>query len=222
LMMEFLDGESLAARLRRGPMPLPTALRILDQCCSALAASHEKNIVHRDLKPENIYLCRRGDDVDFVKIVDFGIAKLMADPSASHTRAGMVLGTPQYMSPEQCEGKGRVDHRADIYSLGVVLFEVLTGRVPFDDLGVGDIIVAHLRRPAPRPSTLRPDLSPALDAVVLHAMEKDPARRFQSMTEFAAALAQQLPRAAPAAHAQSTDSRSRVLSGQGPRLSSTA
>jgi hypothetical protein len=192
LIMELLEGESLAARLRRGPLTPAQTLHIMEQCCSALAASHDKGIVHRDLKPENIFLCRRGNDNEFVKIVDFGIAKLMADPSASHTRTGMVLGTPQYMSPEQCEGKGHVDHRADIYSLGVVLFECLTGRVrvPFDDEGVGDVIVAHMTRPPPRPRELRPALSAGLEAVVLHALEKDPARRFQSMKELAAALTQ--------------------------------
>ena len=121
-IMEFLDGESLAARLRRTGLKFTETLHVTEQCCSALAASHAKGIVHRDLKPENIYLCPRGGDKNFVKLLDFGIAKLTGDqPGSRRTRTGLVMGTPAYMSPEQCEGRGNVDHRADIYALGIVL-----------------------------------------------------------------------------------------------------
>jgi serine/threonine-protein kinase len=162
----------------------------MEQCCSALAASHAKGIVHRDLKPENIYLCTRGNDRNFVKILDFGIAKLTGDggQSTSKTRTGLVIGTPTYMSPEQCEGKGLIDHRSDVYSLGVVMYELLSGRVPFPGDGFGEILVAHLTKTPENPSTINPDITPALEAIVLHSIDKDRNRRFQSMGEFLAAL----------------------------------
>jgi serine/threonine-protein kinase len=190
-IMEFLDGESLAARLRRTGLSFKETIHVMQQCCSALAASHAKGIVHRDLKPENLYLCPRGNDKNFVKILDFGIAKLTGDtPGQSHkTRTGLVIGTPTYMSPEQCEGKGHIDHRSDVYSLGVVMYELLTGRVPFPGDGFGEILVAHLTRNPDPPRSLNPDISPELEAIVLHAIEKDKNRRFQSMAEFEAAVA---------------------------------
>jgi serine/threonine-protein kinase len=184
-IMEFLDGESLAARLRRTGLSFKETMHVMEQCCSALTASHAKGIVHRDLKPENIYLCPRGNDKNFVKILDFGIAKLTGDTGQSHkTRTGLVIGTPTYMSPEQCEGKGLIDHRSDVYSLGVVMYELLTGRVPFPGDGFGEILVAHLTKIPDPPRSLNPDISPELEAIVLHAIEKDRNRRFQSMAEF--------------------------------------
>jgi serine/threonine-protein kinase len=190
-IMEFLDGESLAARLRRTGLAFNETLHIIDQCCSALSASHAKGIVHRDLKPENLYLCSRGGDKSFVKILDFGIAKLTGDggTSSSKTRTGLVIGTPTYMSPEQCEGKGLIDSRSDVYSLGVVMYELLTGRVPFPGEGFGEILVAHLTKEPEPPSKLNPDITPELEAIVLHAIEKDRNRRFQTMEEFGTAIA---------------------------------
>jgi eukaryotic-like serine/threonine-protein kinase len=188
-IMEFLDGESLAARLRRTGLSFKETVHVMGQCCSALAASHAKGIVHRDLKPENIYLCPRGNDKNFVKILDFGIAKLTGDTGQSHkTRTGLVIGTPTYMSPEQCEGKGLIDHRSDVYSLGVVMYELLTGRVPFPGEGFGEILVAHLTKLPDPPRSINPDISPELEAIVLHSIEKDRNRRFQSMAEFEAAV----------------------------------
>jgi serine/threonine protein kinase len=188
-IMEFLDGESLAARLRRTGLSFKETMHVMSQCVSALGASHAKGIVHRDLKPENIYLCPRGGDKNFTKLLDFGIAKLTGDSSQSHkTRTGLVIGTPAYMSPEQCEGKGLIDHRSDIYSLGIVMYELLTGRVPFPGEGFGEILVAHLTRMPDPPSTLNPDVSPQLESIVMHAIEKDRNRRFQSMDEFQAAI----------------------------------
>jgi serine/threonine protein kinase len=188
-IMEFLDGESLAARLRRTGLSFKETMHVMSQCVSALAASHAKGIVHRDLKPENIYLCPRGSDKNFTKLLDFGIAKLTGDSSQSHkTRTGLVIGTPAYMSPEQCEGKGLIDHRSDVYSLGIVMYELLTGRVPFPGEGFGEILVAHLTRLPDPPSTVNPDVSPQLEAIVMHSIEKDRNRRFQSMDEFQAAL----------------------------------
>jgi serine/threonine-protein kinase len=198
-VMEFLDGESLAARLRRTGLSVLETLHVMKQCCSALQASHAKGIVHRDLKPENIYLCTRGSDKNFVKILDFGIAKLTGDGGMgqSHkTRTGLVIGTPAYMSPEQCEGKGLIDHRSDVYSMGVVMYELLTGRVPFPGDGFGEILVAHLTKTPDPPSSLNPDIKPEIEALVLHAIEKDKNRRFQSMDEFVRALED------PAAHMQ--------------------
>jgi eukaryotic-like serine/threonine-protein kinase len=189
-IMEFLDGESLAARLRRTGLAFKETMHVMEQCCSALAASHGKGIVHRDLKPENIYLLPRGNDKNFVKLLDFGIAKLTGDGGQSHkTRTGLVIGTPAYMSPEQCEGKGLIDHRSDIYSLGIVMYELLTGRVPFPGEGFGEILVAHLTKTPEPPSTLNPDITPAIESIVMHSIEKDRNRRFQSMDEFAAAVA---------------------------------
>jgi serine/threonine-protein kinase len=189
-IMEFLDGESLSARIRRAGLPFKDTLAIMAQCCSALAASHAKGIVHRDLKPENIYLIPRGNDRNFVKVLDFGIAKLTGDGgSSSHkTRTGLVIGTPTYMSPEQCEGKGLIDHRSDVYSLGILMFELLTGVVPFPGEGFGEILVAHLTRQPPRPTDLNKALTPQLEAIVLHAIEKDRNRRFQNMDEFLRAI----------------------------------
>ena len=190
-IMEFLDGESLAARARRTGMAFNETLHCMQQCCSALAASHAKGIVHRDLKPENIYLCTRGSDANFIKILDFGIAKLTGEGSTSShkTRTGLVIGTPTYMSPEQCEGKGLIDSRSDVYSLGVVMYEMLTGRVPFPGEGFGEILVAHLMKEPERPSTLNPDITPELEAIVMHAIEKDRTKRFQTMDEFGSAVA---------------------------------
>jgi len=190
-IMEYLDGESLAARLRRTGLAFNETMHVIGQCCSALAASHQKGIVHRDLKPENIYLCARGNDKNFTKILDFGIAKLTGDggTSSSKTRTGLVIGTPTYMSPEQCEGKGLIDARSDIYSLGVVMYELLTGRVPFPGEGFGEILVAHLTKEPEPPSKLNPDITPELEAIVMHSIEKDRNRRFQNMDEFGAAVA---------------------------------
>jgi len=188
-IMEFLDGESLAARLRRTGLSFKETMHVMQQCCSALSASHAKGIVHRDLKPENLYLCPRGGDKNFVKLLDFGIAKLTGDGGQSHkTRTGLVIGTPAYMSPEQCEGKGLIDLRSDVYSLGIMMYELLTGRVPFPGEGFGEILVAHLTKQPEPPSTINPDVTPQLEAIVMHAIEKDRNRRFQTMAEFQTAI----------------------------------
>src|SRR5688572_29046023 len=163
-IMEFLQGESVADRLRRERLFEPNrALQIAAQVADALSASHSHGIIHRDLKPENIFLINRGQTRDFVKVLDFGLAKLiLGDEKVSHkTRTGSVMGTPYYMSPEQCEGKAGVDYRADIYSLGVIVFEMMTGRVPFGGEGYGEIIVKHLTLPAPVPSSFNPAITPA-------------------------------------------------------------
>ncbi len=194
IIMEYLDGESLASRLRSVGLRVPEVVEVIQQCCWALAASHAKGIVHRDLKPDNIYLCPRGPTRNFVKLLDFGIAKLTADTDQRQTRTGTVIGTPHYMSPEQCEGNKAVDARSDVYSLGVVMYELITGRVPFPGDGFGEILVAHLTKVPDAPSAINQDVTPEVEAIVLHAIEKDRNRRFQSMAEMEQALRD------PAAH----------------------
>jgi serine/threonine-protein kinase len=177
-VMEWLQGETLAARLRRGWLPLPEAVAIMFQICDGLAAAHDKGIVHRDLKPENIFLVPVRNRRMLVKILDFGIAKLLGrrDSRVDRTAEGMTPGTPSYMSPEQTRGKD-VDHRTDIYSLGVTAFEMLCGRLPFLGADAVEVLYQHIHAAPPAPSTLRRDLPLQLERLVLHMMEKKPDRR---------------------------------------------
>jgi serine/threonine protein kinase len=190
-IMEFLQGEALSDRLKRiAPFEPARALAIAAQVADALGASHQHGIIHRDLKPENIFLITRGHTTDFVKVLDFGLAKLtQGDEKVTHkTRTGSVMGTPYYMAPEQCEGRANIDHRADIYSLGVILFEMLTAKVPFGGEGYGEIIVKHITAPVPPLRALNPLLPPSLEAIVMRALAKPREQRFQTMEEFAEAL----------------------------------
>jgi tRNA A-37 threonylcarbamoyl transferase component Bud32 len=211
LAMDFLEGESLADRLARvARLPADAAGDIARQIAAGVAAAHGQGIVHRDLKPDNVFLVpdpeRPGHER--VKILDFGIAKLML-PSTSlgedlknlRTSTGMLLGTPLYMAPEQCRGSGQVDHRADIYSVGCILFTLLTGRPPFDLPGVGEVLAAHLHEPVVPPRTLEPSVPPRLEAIVLRSLAKDPDARFQTMAELGSELQRFLapPAATPAA-----------------------
>ena len=191
VVMEFLDGEALAQLVMRdAPLPVERSLGILRQVCSALAAAHAKGIVHRDVKPENIYLVRRGE-LDFVKVVDFGVSKAVhsreegAD-SQRLTRTGTVLGTPLYMSPEQARGGDDVDHRADIWGAGLMLYECLTGEVPFRANNYLGVISQVLTQETVSPSQLRPELGipAAVDRVVMRALERDRDQRYQQMAEF--------------------------------------
>jgi serine/threonine protein kinase len=190
-IMEYLQGEALSDRLKReGRLDATRAMVIGAQIADALDSSHEHGIIHRDLKPENIFLVARGGSKDFVKVLDFGLAKLtQTEEKVSHkTRAGSVMGTPYYMAPEQCEGKTEIDHRADIYSLGVLLFEMLTGKVPFGGDGYGEIIVKHITMPPPSVRSLVPELSPELDLILFRALAKDRTQRFQTMADLRDAL----------------------------------
>ena len=190
IMMELLEGESLAGRMHRDPLSVKETQYILTQCCSGLAASHAKGIIHRDLKPDNLFLIRRGSDDNFLKILDFGIAKLTATANTNaKTRTGTLIGTPSYMSPEQCAGRGKIDARSDIYSLGIVAYEMLTQRLPFIGEGFGDIVVAHITEAPKPPSQVYPGIPAGVEAIVMRAIEKDPDHRFQSMEEFGMALA---------------------------------
>jgi serine/threonine-protein kinase len=195
IVMEFLEGRNLNQSVRaRGPLPAARALPVLIQVCGALEEAHRRGIVHRDLKPENIVLCNQGGIEDFPKVLDFGLAKVtereMRPGSVVLTQEGMVFGTPEFMSPEQAQGL-TLDGRSDIYSLAVILYEVLTGKLPFEAKMPMEYIQLHVTQP-PLPLDGRvPGLSfpPGLGAVLAKAMAKDPAQRFASAAEFAAALA---------------------------------
>jgi eukaryotic-like serine/threonine-protein kinase len=187
IAMEFLEGEPLDIRLRRlGRLSASEALRITRQAAGSLAAAHSRGIVHRDLKPDNLFMVRDPEafNGERPKILDFGIAKLNGDePGRMRTRTGALMGTPVYMSPEQCRGSGQLDHRSDIYSLGCVLFHLITGRPPFDMEGMGEIISAHLREPAPVPSMLVQGMPPGVDELVAGCLAKSPDQRFQTMSD---------------------------------------
>jgi putative nucleotidyltransferase with HDIG domain len=187
IVMSFLEGETLGERLEREKiLDEATTIRIIRQIASALAAAHDHGIVHRDLKPENVFLLNHPDYPDYVKVLDFGIAKLIGpqQPNAPHnTMMGTVLGTPAYMSPEQCRGQAELDHRSDIYSLGIMLYEMLTGEVPFRRDSPAEVLLAHVRDLPASPLDLNPKLSGHISDAILRALDKDPARRFASMRE---------------------------------------
>jgi len=194
IAMEMLEGEPLDQRLRRlVRLPIADALRIMRQVASTLGVAHTRGIVHRDLKPENVFLVHDPEVFggERAKILDFGIAKLTSD-SNIQTHTSTVMGTPAYMSPEQCRGAGRVDQRSDVYSLGCMLFALLTGGPPFQADGGGEVIAMHLREPPLPPSHRLYGIPPALDALVLRCLAKDPAQRYASGTELAAAIGGQL------------------------------
>jgi serine/threonine-protein kinase len=193
LVMELLEGESLAARIRRTErLAVRDAVDFAYQTASALSAAHGKGIVHRDLKPDNLFIVPDPHEADRerIKVLDFGIAKLQqSSPGDSvKTRTGTLMGTPIYMSPEQCRGVRTVDHRTDIYSLGVILYEMLIGRPPFVSEGFGDLVNMHINMAPPPPRAARPDLSPDLEAVILTTLAKAPEQRFDGMQAFQAAL----------------------------------
>ncbi|MCC7360358.1 MAG: SUMF1/EgtB/PvdO family nonheme iron enzyme [Anaerolineales bacterium] len=185
LVMRLMAGGSLADALAHGPLPLPETLEIIDTLAPALDRAHSLGIVHRDLKPGNILF----DADHHPYISDFGLAKLTLATSAQLSQTG-VMGTPAYMAPEQARGAKDIDGRADLYALGVIVYQMLVGRPPFDaDTPMG-VAYKHVTEPPPRPSATRPDLGPAFDALIARAMAKDPAQRFQTAGALRAALEQ--------------------------------
>ncbi len=193
LVMELLEGESLRQRIQRmGRLPPRQALDLAEQVASALAATHDKGIVHRDLKPDNLFIVVDEHDPkrERVKVLDFGIAKLHPTFSSGgvKTHTGALMGTPMYMSPEQCSGAKEVDHRSDIYSLGAILYEAICGRPPFVSTGFGELVNMHLSVAPPSPRMTVPSLDENVEAIILRALAKAPDDRFASMGEFQAAL----------------------------------
>jgi eukaryotic-like serine/threonine-protein kinase len=181
MIMEYVEGETLAARVERGPVPVPDALKYMDDALAALSYAHKRNIIHRDVKPSNMMVTPQG----LLKLMDFGIARSGNDKNLTVT--GTALGSLNYMSPEQIQG-GAVDARSDIYSMGIALYEILTGKQPFKRDSDFAIMAAHMKEIAQRPIELRPDMPQGLNDIIVMAIAKDPAQRFQTADAFRGAL----------------------------------
>jgi serine/threonine-protein kinase len=197
MVMEFLEGSDLRKILKAfGKLPLDTAVDYAVQACEGMAEAHALGIVHRDLKPSNLYLTRRPDGSDLVKILDFGVSKMMLMQDADRdelTAAGVLLGSPRYMSPEQLRGSSEVDGRADIWSMGAILYEFLAGRPPFLAGSTAALCVKILSEELPPPlSEQRSDVPAELEQAVLRCLQRDPDRRYADVGAFVAALDQAL------------------------------
>src|SRR4051812_262935 len=178
MTMEFLDGVSLREALSKGPMAPQRVVKVLIQCCASLAEAHSIGIIHRDIKPDNVFLLNMAGSPDFVKLLDFSVAKLL-EGDRLKTQAGVVFGTPQYMSPEQGRGMP-LDARSDLYALGILAFEMLTGNVPFHDENPMTVIQMHLQATVP---PLPQSIPYSVQQIVRRALEKEPNRRYQSAGE---------------------------------------
>ncbi|NUQ78394.1 MAG: serine/threonine protein kinase [Polyangiaceae bacterium] len=189
LAMELLDGEDLGNRLKReGRFSFQVTAAILTQVCKGLRRAHEASIVHRDLKPGNIFLQRQDDD-EIVKILDFGLAKILGPARiGEETKTGLVMGSLRYMSPEQLQSSKKVDHRSDLWAVGVILYRCLTGKLPFDAEEMADVVIQILRDPIPAPSAVAPDLNAEIDEFFKRALHRDREKRFQSAHELSTAF----------------------------------
>jgi serine/threonine-protein kinase len=190
--MEYLTGESLNDRVSRGAMPPAEVAELADQICRALSAAHVKGVIHRDLKPHNIQILQTEEGRPLVKLLDFGVAKILSATDTGgqsvKTRTGSLMGTPLYMSPEQCRGSGTLDHRTDVYSLGVMLFEMLAGRPPFIAEGVGELFAMHMLEAPPSLLAVAPHVPPHMAAAIMRALSKSLNDRFATMEDFRIAL----------------------------------
>lgn len=183
LVMKYISGISLADALDEGPLELRDIMAIVPKIAAALDYAHARNILHRDIKPSNIMLDESGTPY----LTDFGLARTVEAGQSSLSR-GLLIGTPAYMSPEQGEGLRELDARSDLYSFGIVLYELIVGKVPFDSGTTFTILRDHLMTPLPLPSSINPEIPAAVDAVLIRALSKDPADRYESAVEMAAAL----------------------------------
>ncbi len=191
IVMEYLQGSDLSARIREaGRLDPGEALGLTEQILQVLTAVHASGIVHRDLKPENVFLARQSGGSVVVKVLDFGVSRLVQNDGKVRriTEAGRVYGTPHYVSPEQARGRLDVDHRSDLYSVSVILFEMLIGTPPFQGDSPVGLMLDIVSMPPPNPLEVRPDLPPAVAGIMLRGLEKDPRDRFQSASEMSAAL----------------------------------
>ena len=233
IVMEMLLGESLERRVERlSRMSLQETAKVLLQVSRALARAHDRGIIHRDLKPDNIFIVRDADDgEEIAKVLDFGIAKMQGAPGnpgmTSSTKTGAVLGTPFYMSPEQARGLRNVDHRTDVWSLGVIAYRCVTGRLPFDGESVGDLLVKICTAPVPVPSQVVPGIPPGFDGWFMRTMEREPERRFASVMEqanelcFVAGIAT-AAQGAPISHQQTVGVNAGIVTPHGMMASGSA
>jgi serine/threonine protein kinase len=189
-IMEYIQGRTLGEIIgEQGALPVPRALHVSAQLADALDAAHAVSIIHRDLKPDNVMLTTRLGDPDFIKVLDFGLAKMLAESTEVNlTAQGVVLGTPHYMAPEVCESLKAIDHRADIYSLGVLIFQMMTGRLPFDAASMGGVLIKHVTELPPAPRGINPAIPPSVEQIILRCLAKPPEARFQSMEALRLAL----------------------------------
>ncbi|MEP7052031.1 MAG: protein kinase [Pseudomonadota bacterium] len=192
MVMEFLDGEPLNGRIERLRQLSPAqAVPLVLQALAGLSAAHRAGIIHRDLKPENLFVLKQKAGVtDYVKIIDFGISKFsqLSSEGMKMTKTGSVMGTPYYMSPEQANGSREADARSDLYAMGVIMYECVTGAVPFDGKTFNELLFKIVLSDAPRPSALNPNLDSAFEAIIMKAMAREAAARYQTCEEFADAL----------------------------------
>ena len=190
ILMELLQGKTLGDSIKgEAPYTLKRTGHIGLQICSALYAAHDKSIIHRDLKPDNIFLIPRAGQKDFVKVLDFGLAKLVDDNSGTHTTTGMVMGTPLYMAPEQALGRP-LDAQTDVYALGVILYQMATGTVPFFDPNPVALATMHVTAKVPRPSDRVSSVDSRLEKIILKCLEKEKAHRYANMASVAIDLAE--------------------------------